>query len=175
MPTWTTSVPSDPRGPAFPILRTPAFKPLTAVITSEDLVGTYTHFWKGRTMPCEHELCEACKAGIPYRWHAYVSAWTQATGLHFIFESTAQAAETLTDYRDAFGTLRGCVFFAQRMNQKANGRVLIKTKPLDLKTNSIPDPPDLIRCLSIIWNLPPDDLDGGGFNPDKKSPHVKPK
>lgn len=175
MPTWSKDVPADPRGPAFPILRTPAFKPLAGVITSPDLVGTFTHYWKGRTMPCEQEACEACKAGIPFRWHAYVSAWTRSTGLHFIFECTAQAAETFTDYRDAFGTLRGCMFIATRMNQKANGRVLIQTKPLDLKTDVIPTPPDVVKCLSIIWNLPPDDLDGGGFNPDKNSPHVKPK
>lgn len=174
MPTWTKDVPDDPRGPAFPILRTPAHKPLTAVITSEDLVGTYTHFFQGRTQPCEGVNCPAHEAGIPYRWHAYVSAWKRSTGLHFIFECTAQAAQTFTDYRDAFGTLRGCLFTATRMNAKPNARVLIQTKPLDLTTDVIPQPPNLIKCLGILWNLPENGLDAGDFNPDKKSPHVKP-
>ncbi len=175
MPTWSKDVPKDPRGPAFPILRTPAFKPIAGVVTSEDLVGTFTHFWKGRTMPCEQEACEACKSGIPYRWHAYLSAWTISTGLHFIFECTAQAAETFTDYRDAFGTLRGCNFIAQRQNQKANGRVLIQTKPYDMKTNVIPVPPDIIKCLSILWNLPAPSLTTPTINPEKKTRHIKPK
>ncbi len=173
MPAWTHNVPEDPRGPAFPILRTPSYKPLTAIVTSEDLVGTYTHFYKGRTMPHEQEACEACKAGVPYRWHAYLSAWTQSTGLHFIFESTAQAAETFTEYREAFGTLRGCVFLAQRMNQKANGRVLIRTKPVDLKSMVIPEPPDIIKCLSIIWNLPAPSVSIDGIEPEKKTPRIR--
>jgi len=104
-----------------------------------------------------------------------MSAWISSTGLHFIFECTAQAAESFTDYRDANGSLRGCMFEARRMNQKANGRILVRTKPMDLKSNFIPQPPNLIKCLAILWNLPPDDLDGGGRNPDKNSPHVKPK
>lgn len=154
MPKWTSSAPDDPRGPAFPIVRTPPRRPLTAIVTAEDLVGTHTHFFKGRTIPCEAEECPACQEGFPYRWHAYVSAWVQETGLHFIFECTAQAAEAFTEYRETFEKVRGCLFEATRAGNRPNGRVLIRTKTAKLQGLNLPKPPDIIKCLAILWNLP---------------------
>ena len=57
MPGWSTEVPANPRGPAYPLLRTPPNKPLIAIITSADLIGCYTHYYKGRTVPCEGDNC----------------------------------------------------------------------------------------------------------------------
>ncbi len=154
MPGWSNAVPANPRGPAYPLLRTPPAKPLVAIVTSKDLVGCYTHFYKGRTIPCEGENCPAHQEGIPYRWHAYMSAYRVEDGVHFIFECTAQAAEHFTDYRDSNNGLRGCFFRASRMNSRANSRVIIRTKPCDLKTQYLPEPPNIEQCLSIIWDLP---------------------
>ena len=175
MPTWSHDIPKDPRGPAFPVIRTPPNKPITAIVTSEDLVGTFTHYFHGRTMPCESESCLACSEGIPFRWHAYVSAWQQGSGLHFLFECTAQAAESFTTFRDAHGTLRGCLFQATRMNQKANGRIQIQTKPVDQTVVFLPEPPDICKCLAILWNLPSKSVAAETINPAKKTIHIKPK
>ncbi len=154
MPEWTNTVPNDPRGPALPIRRTPARRPLTAIVTSTDLVGTMTHFYKGRTMPCQRPDCEPCNVGMPYRWHAYMSALCVDTALHFLFEVTAQAAENFVSYREANLTLRGCKFRATRWRQNPNGRVLIQCKAADLHQLTIPSSPDLVAVLSILWNLP---------------------
>lgn len=207
MPKWSNRVPTDPRGPSFPIVRTPTWKPLIAIVTSDDLIGTFTHFYKGRTMPCQghgctrcaagetphknrrgdlvHKTadddiqcdgppCEACHDGIPYRWHAYLTAWQADPGLHFIFESTAQSAEHFVDYRDAHGTLRGCLFEAKRYNSKPNGRILIRTRPKDLTEIILPKPPDLIKCLSILWDLPAGDVSADKIEPEKRTRHVTP-
>jgi len=173
MPIWSHDIPDDPRGPAFPIHRTPAYKPLQAIATSDDLLGTFTHFYKGRTMPHEETNCEACEAGMPYVWHAYLSAFNQQTSLHFIFEMTAQAANAFIEYRTSFHTLRGCHFEARRMNNKPNGRILIRTKPYDLSTIVLPKPPDLIKCLSILWSLPTNTLSAATTNPDKQTKQVR--
>lgn len=202
MPTFSHDVPTDPRGPAFPIVRTPPGRPLTAIITSPDLVGCYTHYFKGRTSPCDSpkchlcaigdqtftqpngtvyhqvqgknvecdgEACEACMAGVPYRWHAYQSALITHNHLHCLFECTAQAAEKFTEYREAHGTLRGCLFESWRYNSKPNGRILIRTKPADLTGTALPKPPDLIKCLSILWGFPLPELTASKMNPEKKT------
>ncbi|MBA7692656.1 hypothetical protein ES703_101223 [subsurface metagenome] len=173
MPTFTRSVPKDPRGPAFQIFRTPTSREMVAIITSPDLVGCFTHFWKGRTVPCDAPDCEACRDSIPYRWHAYQSAYNPNNGVHFLFECTAQAAEHFTDYRDNHDTIRGCLFRARRMNAKANGRIIIVCKPADLTSIKLPQPPDLIKCLAILWDFPVDDVAAERLNPEKKTPHVK--
>ena len=155
MPTWQTTIPDSPRGPALPIRRTPAFKPLTAIVTSEDLLGCYTHFYKGSTIPCEGDDCPAHQDGIPFRWHAYLTAVDTGNNLHFIFEITALGAAPFTDYREHHKTLRGCLFQAKRWNNRPNGRILIQTKPADLTERQIPTAPDLRKCMAILWSLPP--------------------
>jgi len=172
MPKWTTAIPEDPKGPALPIRRTPAFKKMLAIITSEDLIGTNTHYFKGRTRPCEGPGCEAHLAGIPFRWHAYVAAEDIDTALHFIFETTAMGAEPFIQYREHHNTLRGCLFQAQRWKQRPNGRILIRCKPADLKDKRLPPAPDMIKCLSILWDLPSTDLDAGGRNPEKRTQEI---
>lgn len=175
MPKWSRDIPADPRGPAFLIMRTPPFKPLVATVTSEDLIGTFTHFFKGRTTPCEGTECPACSDGVPYRWHAYLSAYNSIIGLHFLFECTAQAADAFVEYRDAYQTTRGCCFQAHRLGGKPNGRILIKTSPAKLDQVKLPQPPDIIKCLSILWDLPTADLDHSQRNPGKDTTHLRHK
>ena len=202
MPRFSHDVPQDPRGPAFPIVRTPPGRALRAIVTSLDLVGCFTHYYKGRTIPCEgagcrlcmtddpivvrsdgkrihqagnHEIecdgpaCEACHDGLPYRWHAYQSAYVQETALHCLFECTAQAAEHFTEYRDAHHTLRGCEFEARRYNNRPNGRILIRCRPAQLTGLILPKPPDLIKCLSILWGFPSSDVQPGRIHPEEKT------
>jgi len=206
MPTFTDQVPDNPKGQSLPIMRTPTWKPLVAIVTSNNLLGTHTHFWKGKTMPCEGNACgycpklgppvqdaagllvhvadektvpcdgppcDACKHGIPYRWHAYLSIFIRETGLHAIFETTAQAAKTFTEYRDANNGLRGCLFEARRLNNKPNGRVLIRTKPADLTQLRLPPPPDLLACLAIMWDFPIPSVRAPTQNPEQRMPRVE--
>lgn len=153
MATFSNRPPADPRGVALDLVRTPATGKIRACVTSEDLIGTYTHFFKGRTLPHDHDECMACKAGLPYRWHAWVSAYTADKHQHILFECTAQAADAFVAYREAHGTLRGGVFDAWRPNRRPNGRVIIQIKPADLGGITLPEPPDLMKCLAIIWNI----------------------
>lgn len=158
MPKWTHSPPDDPRGPGLPILRTPAASPLRAIVTSTDLVGCDTHFWGGHTIPCERPDCDACNAGIPYRWHAYLTAYNDRDCLHFLFECTAQAAANFVDYREQHKTLRACLFEAYRWRRTRNGRVIIKCEQWAGNPAVLPRPPDLTKLMAIIWRLPQHDV-----------------
>jgi len=153
MPTYTNAPPVDGRGPAYAIRRTPAARALIAVITSEDLLGCATHFYGGRTVPCETPDCPACRDQIPWRWHGYVAAIDVTTYEHFIFEMTAQASDALVAYRAKHGTLKGCKFEATRAHNRANGRVRLRCKPADLQQMSLPLAPDIARALNILWNI----------------------
>lgn len=153
MPTFSNVPPADPRGPALQLVRTPTHVAFKAIVTSDDLLGCFTHFWRGRTLPCDVDDCEACRQGMPFRWHAWVSCWTPKPARHLLFEMTAQAAETFVQYRDANEGLRGCEFTAWRPSRKPNGRVYVTTRKGPLFDHQLPKAPNLIQCLSIIWHV----------------------
>lgn len=169
MPQWSNQIPVEPRGNALPIQRTPAHTKLVAVITSSDLMGTYTHYYKGRTAPCEKPDCEPCRNGMPFRWHAYFACEEVDNALHFIFEVTAAGAEPFIQYRDVHTTLRGCLFQASRWKSRPNGRILVRTKPADLTQRRLPKEPDLLKCLTILWSKRDVDAVHAGFNPEKRT------
>lgn len=154
MPIFSNTPPVDPRGVGLTLKRCPTYGAITGIVTSSDLLGCPTHFFGGRTVPCETQNCEPCLNGVPWRWHSYCSCWSQSNKIHFLLENTARATEPLVQYRDAHGSLRGCLFRAQRMNARPNARVYIETKPADLEKIHLPDAPDLAKVLSIIWNIP---------------------
>lgn len=154
MPTYSNAPPDPDEQRALPIRRTPTQGQLRAAITVDDLIGTNTHFYGGHTVPCEPPNCEACAKGIPWSWHGYVSAIQAGTRLHFIFEFTAQVGQTLREYFDVQSTLRGCVFTAERMHHRPNGRVIITLTPGDLAALNLPRPPDVEAVLAIIWHVP---------------------
>ncbi len=154
MPTWTKSPPDDPRGQGLPLVRTPAARSLVAVVTSESLIGTDTHFWGGHTVPCERPDCDACHNGIAYRWHGYLSAYNPIDQLHFIFEMTANAASVFTEYQLTNKTLRCCRFEAYRWRRLKNGRVIIKCEHSNHPSHALPKAPDLQKVMAIIWRLP---------------------
>ncbi len=173
MPQWSNTPPASPNGQSLPIRRTPPFKALAAIVTTEDLIGCFTHFYKGHTVPCEGQNCPAHQDGIPFRWHTYLGAVDVTNGLHFIFECTAQATDPFVAYRKAHGTVRGCLFEAKRMNSRPNGRVTIRTKPADLTERAIPEPPDLKKCMAIIWSLPMSVVITEHQNPEKQIPQAQ--
>lgn len=154
MPTFSTQPPPDPRGQALPIRRTPDGRPLVAVVTSPEIIGTNTHFYGGRTVPCEAPNCNACQDGLSWRWHGYLTAIDAKNGQHFLFEVTAQAAQAFVEYRKLYGTLRGCLFEASRTGARKNGRVFIRCKPNTNTALHLPESANLPTLLCNLWNVP---------------------
>lgn len=163
MPQFSTDAPDDPRGFALHLVRCPTGQALVGIVTSHDLIGCPTHFWHGRTVPHEQENCQPCKDGISWRWHSWLSAFNPRTHEAFIFESTARVTKLFTAYRDSHGGLRGCKFRAQRRSMAANARVYLELAPANLQDVQLPDPPDLLKCMCVIWNIPLPNLDVEGI------------
>lgn len=158
MLTFTNEPPPDPRGNSLDLRRTPTGRPIRGIITCDNVVGTPTHFFHGRTVPCTGDDCEAHAHGVPWRWHGYVSLFGPSTHSHILFEMTAKAVEPLKAYRTAHGTLRGCLLQARRINSFPNARVIITTGVADLQSISLPNEPHLLEALSIIWNIPLEEI-----------------
>ena len=149
----------------YDLKRTPAAAPFRAIVTCEKILVCDTHFFHGRTIPCERKHldpngqptagdCQPCNEAMPFRTHAYVSALQSKTHEHVIFECTAHAAKAFAEYEAAAGTLRGCLFTASRPKQTKNAKVVIETTSANLSQLSLPQPPDLIRALCTIWKIP---------------------
>jgi hypothetical protein len=154
MPTFSREPPARGTNHALTLYRVPAGAGRKGIITASDLLGCWTHWWGGRTQPCEDEDCKACTEGMPRRWHAYISAWTAQPSYHYLLELTRNAIEPLLDYRKEHGTLRGCYYEARRSGPAKNSRLLLSCRPADLAGLKLPPEPHLIHCLAVIWSIP---------------------
>jgi len=154
MPVLSNHPPTDATPHALTLRRVQPGKPALFVVTSPDLLGCWTHYWGGRTVPCEDSHCRPCLEGMPRRWHAYLGAYGPSTHSACLVELTALACQPLLDYRKAHGTLRGCEVRARRAGQALNSRLIVTCSPADLQGLPLPPPPDLPRCLAVLWSIP---------------------
>jgi len=171
MPSFTSEPPEDPRGVALRLVRTPTHASFKGLITCDNLIGTATHFWHGRTVPHEEEDCKACLDQLPWRWHAWISVWEKKTSEHLLFEMTAVPAKKVAFFRKNNNTLRGAEIEAWRPSKRPNGRVSVIIKPFDVGDLRLPAEPDVLRALAIIWNIALVDVDVAGLLRDM--PRVK--
>lgn len=169
MPIFTNRPPEPDRPKNWKLIRTPAKTPLRALVLSDDIVGCNTHFWGGRTVPCEGPHCPACADGSPTRWHGYIAIWLPPDNIRLLFEFTDGPAELLAQYRAANGTLRGCKIEASRIKPVPNARVLLKTSRIDLSKYPLPDAPDICKMLLQMWELPGKAFDSPAAAADTKN------
>ena len=165
MPTWRTELPAEGKNRGYDLKRTPTAASLTAIVTSHDLLVCDTHYWHGRTTPCERitnsdgkttddSHCPACLDKAAWRPHLYLGAFDAKKREHFIFECTVHAGKVFQEYFAAAGTLRGCIFNATRPKCTPNAKVAIITHAADLSKTFLPEAPDVVAALSVIWRLP---------------------
>lgn len=165
MPTWSNRLPPEGNHMGFQLRRTPTAATLGGIITCDIFLVCDTHFWHGRTVPCEREVndegktlddsnCPACREKQGYRTHVYVSAFDPKRREHFLFECSTNAAKAFAEYHEAASTLRGCAFHASRAKQTPNGKVSIVCCTANMANVQLPQPPDLAKALCVIWRIP---------------------
>jgi len=153
MPQWSTTPPLQSAEFSYRLIRAPACRPIALTLISSKPQGTYTHYTKGRTLPCDGDGCSACKEGHPYRWHAYLAARVDGTREKVILELTAQAAEQLLPALNEFKTLRAVAILLERPARRPNGRIRITIAPGRRPENDLPPEPDIQRMMLHIWGL----------------------
>lgn len=164
---WKSDPPPKAEGYGMRLLRTPAKSPLRGMITCDSLQGTPTHYFGGRTVPCQQKSCKACEHGVGWLWHGYLSMILPTTHEHVLLELTAQACEIVNDFHKKNSLLRGALITATRAGKLPNGRVLLQLNPGDLQGINLPDPPDVRKHMMHIWGI----QDGGKttetYSPDR--------
>jgi hypothetical protein len=169
MPNFSHQLPPPSAHQGYDIRRTPQSASLQAVVTSEQFLVCDTHYYQGRTTPCERMVnehgktlddtpCPACQRKQPWRTHVYVAAYAPKAAEHYIFECTANAAKPFAEHIETNGTLRGFAFVANRPKGGINSKVVIQAVAVNLARVILPKAPDLRRALAIIWRLPADAL-----------------
>lgn len=144
----------DPRAPrGLQLRRVEPGKILSGICLSHDLVGTYTHYYRGRTRACCKLDCAACLARAPRRWYSYLVAMNERTRQLDIFEITDEACETFEKFFAEHRTLRGYSVAMKRRNERANSRVLVSIAGPRLDDVSIPKAPDPIPMLLRMWEF----------------------
>jgi hypothetical protein len=158
MPDWTETAPPDAANYGYRLIRCPAARPLRAIVLSDRVIGTRTHYAKGRTLPCEGKDCEACNNALPWRWHAYLAILAGDNAEKCVLELTAAAAEQLAKPLKDYGTLRGLELLLERPARKPNGRIRILWKRNGTPTTTLPLPPSIEQIMLHIWGLDQDHL-----------------
>jgi len=150
---FNDSAPDEAITPGMRLVRTPSKGKVDAIIVSAKAIGTWTHYWRKRTIPHDDSACEPCQNGNSPRWHAWVTIWLPRTKELCIFETTAQASRAFDKYYAAEGTLRGAKMFAWRPSESENGRVFLRLERWSNTTEDLPCDIDLAHQLRIIWGM----------------------
>lgn len=135
----------------FQIVRTPPSGTIDGIILSRNIVGAKLHYWRGRSTPCEKELCQPCRDGQQSRWKGYVLIAHPRTRKIVIFEFTDRAWPSFKAMHDRHGSLRGCIMRSRRMSSRPNGPLLVTFEEARHDESLIPSECDLRQILAHIW------------------------
>ena len=90
-------------------------------ILADTFLGEVVHF-NGRSLGCTRDAwCIYCKRCLPKKWSGYVATYFHNLKCRSIFSPSVSAARELLKVRAKYGTLRGVVILAKRLNP-ANDR-----------------------------------------------------
>ena len=158
MDAWIDRPPEPAAFAGVRLIRVPAGRTIEGIITSPSLVGCNTHYYHRHTIPCEGPSCDACREGIPARWHGYVSLWQSASHTQHALELTALAATPIIAYQDRHGTLRGATLKATRTGNRPNSPVQTIISPTDVDLRKLPAAVKLRQFLAVLWSLAPSNI-----------------
>jgi len=150
---WGVSPPLD-RQPYVPILSPGPGRTITGVILSDALVGVFTHWYDGRTVPCYHGpggVCALCQ-WAPRRWKGYVALLWNGTPRQGMAEITLDAVRGCPRLADKDVSLRGLRLVLQRKGRVPNGPVTATVSPSPFQIESLPVPFTVQDALLRIWS-----------------------
>lgn len=150
---WTNRKEDNDPTRNFKLFRCPRSGSLTGVIVSPDMIGTGTHFWKNRTMPCTGKSCPACRDGFNPRWYGFLGIWSPKTDRLGILEITEAASDEVDRYYDRHKTLRGAQIKVSRQGNRPNGRVLADLTTGTIDPERLPPAIDIKATLLRMWEL----------------------
>lgn len=152
-PRWDVPPPTPTNLPYLPLVRVPPGKPLSGLLTSQSVLGVWTHFLGGRTLPCMSSDCKGCEAQMPKRWEGYISLITPSPSKHILVALTPGAALGISDTAPDPLQLRGNLVIFERGGKRLNSRLRARVERVDFYQKMLPPEPNLKEHLVHIWGL----------------------
>ncbi|WP_299030434.1 hypothetical protein [uncultured Thermanaerothrix sp.] len=152
MLTWS-SVPPNGTPHTIPLVRVPPHTAITGTILSDQMIGTWVHFYGGRSYPCRGENCPACEDDIGSRWKAYLHILQDEPPRQIILEITEHTARALADQTDGLPSLRGIRVRFSRRHPRRNAPVDVRLSNTHLPADSLPPSLDIPSHLERIWGI----------------------
>lgn len=150
---WDNSHDTQRRSNKWQLRRTPQGGKLKGLILTDQPLGVWTHYYGGRTVPCESEACPACIDGQNPRKHWYVAQWDPTRDDRWILELTDRGADELILQVSKGARLRGRHLTTYRTNSRANGPVEAVLGEDHSSRYQLPPAPDIRQALLIIWGI----------------------
>lgn len=150
---WSDLPPVASRLPHLPLISAKPGRPVVGLVTCRRLRGVYTHFLGNRTQPCMKLNCEGCQKNLPHRWEGYVSLWTATPCKHVLVRLTEAAVNDMHGSAPDWTNIRGLHLSVERASSRANSRLLAKVSVYENNQVRLPEEPDLIAHLVLIWRL----------------------
>jgi hypothetical protein len=165
--------------PVAPVLRpyVPLFRPATAgrdveaVILSSAVLGVWTHWTDGQSVPCVTAIedstgkvvvpCPACLVGLRRIWKGYLAVQEARRGRIGVLEVTTGMVQAATVLARPGQNLRGWRIRATRQGSRRNGRCWAEVTPC-VDPAAVELPPDfaVLPVLQRIWSVGEDKADG---------------
>lgn len=150
---WSEIPPEEASCPNLPIKRTPVKGTLKGICVNRKIVGCWTHFFGGQTIPCSGANCPACQASSGRRWHGYMAAYNPEERTLFIAEFTAIAIQPMLEVQERTSDLRGVKFEAFRLENRPNARIKVRMSEQTRGQYQIPAEVDVKLALRNIWKV----------------------
>lgn len=148
-------VPAD-NGPSMHIRRLKANQETTVIILSRALVGLWTHWMGGCSLPCitPKEKCKGCVAKEPNRQKFLLHVYNYSTKQEEVLELPPGAATDFLDFYPQGATIRGQRLKIKRGNGK-KARLTIDVLPAYDEAILAPMPAekDPIVPLCELWSM----------------------
>lgn len=152
-----------------PILSPKPDAPVSALITSDQVLTCYTHYRDKVTKPClRHPGCPGCVARMARRWKGFLCVVSKMTGRSCIAELTAGAVESCPALMDRNRSLRGWELSLTRRGRATNAPVTASIRDARSVNGKDHLPPafDLVASLFHLWGL--DGADSDYLRPDNQ-------
>lgn len=153
MTIWSNDPPREPGFNSYKLLRCPPKGTIRCIVLSHFPVGCDLHYWKGRSVPCKHTECDACKGGNRPRWKGYLFVKSLATNNVAILEYTARAHDAIQTFLATYPNIRGAKMTLTRTGARPNSPILITFDEGRADETFLPDPQGLQECLERMWEV----------------------
>lgn len=135
----------------YDILRCRQGKVVKGIMLAGDVCGAYTHWYGGRTLPCNGLSCPACKMNVEVRWHGYLPLYNTSTRNIVIAEITTAAVEPIDRWFREKRSLRGAFISIMRGAERVNSPLKSRVEEGPLPAEALPNPPHVREILEKMW------------------------